>query len=201
MTYGELKTRVLELIFSYSVAGSEIPATYNNQADYTGMIPGLVNQAEMDIATTVKRIPAVKMLSDMSHHPFGRKEHYLLPEDCWMPMLGGLLFDGPCDNRFFGYRVLLGGKVIEAPPELADRLALEYFRYPERVTETTTDSTELDNTPDVHECLVFYVAAHLLEYDDAYRAAIFKNEYTERISRLKEPIWLEAGIIKDAYRL
>ncbi len=43
MTFGELKKRVLQLIFSYSVAGSEIPATYNNQADYLAMIPGLIN--------------------------------------------------------------------------------------------------------------------------------------------------------------
>ena len=49
MTYGELKNRVLELIFSYSVAGSQIPATYNNQADYIAMIPGLVNNGQMDI--------------------------------------------------------------------------------------------------------------------------------------------------------
>ena len=51
MTYGELKQRVLELIFSYSVAGSEIPATYNNQADYLAMIPGLVNNGQRPILT------------------------------------------------------------------------------------------------------------------------------------------------------
>ena len=53
---------------------------------------------------------------------------------------------------------------------------------------------------DVHECLVFYVAAHLLAYDDAYRYTVFLNMYEERISRLKEPIWLEPGIIEDVYR-
>ena len=59
LTYGELKRRVLELIFSYSIAGSVIPETYNNQADYIAMIPGLVNNGQMDIATSTKRIPAM----------------------------------------------------------------------------------------------------------------------------------------------
>ena len=57
MTYGTLKKRVMQLIFSYSVAGSEIPDTYNNQADYLAMIPSLVNDVEMDVATTVRRLP------------------------------------------------------------------------------------------------------------------------------------------------
>ena len=43
MTCGTLKKRVMQLIFSYSVAGSEIPDTYNNQTDYQAMIPSLVN--------------------------------------------------------------------------------------------------------------------------------------------------------------
>ena len=34
MTFGELKRRVLEMVFSYSIAGTQIPASYNNQADY-----------------------------------------------------------------------------------------------------------------------------------------------------------------------
>ena len=70
MTYGELKKRVLQLIFSYSVAGSEIPATYNNQADYLAMIPGLVNNGQMDIATSVKRLPAQVLIDDLETFGF-----------------------------------------------------------------------------------------------------------------------------------
>ena len=67
VTYGELKRRVLELIFSYSIAGSVIPETYNNQADYIAMIPGLVNNGQMDIATSTKRIPAMAYLADLDY--------------------------------------------------------------------------------------------------------------------------------------
>ena len=85
MTYGELKNRVLELIFSYSVAGSQIPATYNNQADYIAMIPGLVNNGQMDIATSVKRIPAIVLLADLEQEQVGERILYMLPDDCWLP--------------------------------------------------------------------------------------------------------------------
>ena len=68
------------------------------------------------------------------------------------------------------------------------------------VSANTGDSIELDNTPDVHQCLVYYVAANLLVYDDAYRFTVFMNEYKERMSRLKEPVWIEPGPIEDVYR-
>ena len=200
MTYGELKNRVLELIFSYSVAGSQIPATYNNQADYIAMIPRLVNNGQMDIATSVKRIPAMTFLSELENEQVGERVLYKLPADCWMPFTGGLLFPRSRRyERFFGYRVIAGK--LELPWHAPEGMALEYWRYPERVSAQTADSVELDNTPDVHECLVFYVAAHLLAYDDAYRYTVFLNMYEERISRLKEPIWIEPGPIEDVYRM
>ena len=200
MTYGELKNRVLELIFSYSVAGTTIPATYNNQADYIAMIPGLVNNGQMDIATSVKRIPAIVLLNDLEQEQVGDRILYKLPDDCWLPFTGGLLLERSRRyERFFGYRFVAGE--IELPCHHPPDLTLEYWRYPERVSIETEDSAELDNTPDVHECLVFYAAAHLLAYDDAYRYTVFLNMYEERIIRLREPVWIEPGPIEDVYRV
>jgi hypothetical protein len=200
MTYGELKNRVLELIFSYSVAGSQIPATYNNQADYIAMIPGLVNNGQMDIATSVKRLPAIVLLEELELEQVGERILYKLPDDCWLPLPSGLLLERSRRyERFFGYRFISGK--IELPCHHPPDLALEYWRYPERVSSETGDDVELDNTPDVHECLVFYVAAHLLAYDDAYRYTVFLNMYEERISRLREPVWIEPGPIEDVYRM
>ena len=68
------------------------------------------------------------------------------------------------------------------------------------MSSETGDDVELDNTPDVHECLAFYVAANLLAYDDAYRYTVFLNMYEERIGRLREPVWIESGPIEDVYR-
>ena len=198
MTYGELKKRVLQLILSYSVAGSEIPATYNNQADYLAMIPGLVNNGQMDIATSVKRLPAQVLLEDLETETINGRVMYKLPADCWIPFTGGLLYERSRRyERFFGYRFI--GNAIELRCYAPEGLILEYWRYPVLIDSLTVDSTELDNTPDVHECLVFYVAAHLLAYDDPYRYTVFKNMYEERMSRLREPLWLEPGHIRNLY--
>ena len=198
MTYGELKKRVLQLILSYSVAGSEIPATYNNQADYLAMIPDLVNNGQMDIATSVKRLPAQAAVSDLESETVNGRTLYKLPADCWLPFTGGLLScSGRRYERFFRYRFV--GRELDLYGQCPQCLVLEYWRYPELINADTPDSTELDNTPDVHECLVFYVAAHLLAYDDPYRYTVFKNMYEERMSRLREPVWLEPGPIVNLY--
>ena len=200
MTYGTLKKRVMQLIFSYSVAGSESPDTYNNQADYLAMIPSLVNDVQMDVATTVRRLPAIAELSSLTHHSVGGKEQYILPADCWNLMTGGLLYKhSKRYDRFFGYRLLAGGRVLELPARLGDEFAVEYWRYPELIDDDTDEDQELDNTPDVHECIVYYVASYLLLYDDPYRAKIFKDQYTERLARLKEPVWAEPQPIHNLY--
>ena len=198
MTLGELKKRVLELIFSYSVAGSEIPATYNNQADYLAMIPGLVNNGQTDIATSTKRLPALVYLKDLECEERDHRYYYSLPEDCWMPFTGGLVFArGHRYERFFAYRFV--NRCIELLREAPEDLALEYWRYPVMVDSETEEDTELDNTPDVHQCLVYYVAANLLIYDDPYRYTAFLNEYKQRMTRLREPVWLEPGPIENVY--
>lgn len=117
-----------------------------------------------------------------------------------MPCLNGLLCDAPGRyTRYFNYRMLQGGRYMELPLNHPVEVTLEYFRYPEAVSETTGDNDELDNTPDVHECILFYVASYLLLYDDPYRSAEFKRQYTERLARLRTPVWLEPAAIHDVY--
>ena len=162
------------------------------------MIPGLINNGQMDIATSVKRLPTQAALSELETETVNGRLLYKLPSDCWMPFTGGLLYErSRWYERFFGYRFI--GRAIELRCYAPDDLILEYWRYPEMIDADTADNTELDNTPDVHECLVFYVAAHLLAYDDPYRYTVFKNMYEERMNRLREPVWFEPRHIADLY--
>ena len=148
----------------------------------------------------VRRLPTIAELSSLTHHSVGGKEQYILPDDCWNLMTGGLLYKNSRRyERFFGYRLLAGGRVLELPARLGDEFAVEYWRYPELVDDDTDEDQELDNTPDVHECIVYYVASYLLLYDDPYRAEIFKKQYTERLARLKEPVWVEPQPIHNQY--
>ena len=63
----------MQLAFSYSLAGTLIPDSYNNQADYLAMIPGLINTAATEIATFHKRIPATKLLSALTKTTTGMR--------------------------------------------------------------------------------------------------------------------------------
>lgn len=63
MTLGECKEAVLKLINQYSIAGGVVPMAYNNQADYVARIVPLINDAQMEIAKTVRRIPAQMVIT------------------------------------------------------------------------------------------------------------------------------------------
>lgn len=190
----------------YSIAGTEIPESYNDQADLLAMIPGLVNSGQLDIATSKRRIPAAVRLSELEHGPVGGWEVYTLPENCWQMVPGGLLdLSSPKPGqrrpeRFTGYMVGLGRSLYMPEGMPADRYLVEYRRYPERVAEDTPEETELDNEPETHECLVFYVAAGLLADDDPYRSGLLMTEYRIRKDLLREPVWLTQEPIVDSYR-
>lgn len=197
MTYGELKNRVLQLAFDYSLAGTAIPATYNNQADYIAMIPGLLNEAQTEIATSHKRIYAQKALSDFSEpSDFGSFLEYAYPADCFEPFTNGL-FETRTLMRHMPARYTPQSFLM--PQTFPDGLVFEYWRYPEAVSSATADSTELDNTLDVHECLPYYVASRLLLYDDAYRAETLMDEYRQRVAKLRVAVWLEPQPILNRY--
>lgn len=198
MTYGDFKKRVLQQIFSYSLAETEIPATYNNQADYIMMMPGLVNAAQFEIATTVRRIPETVMLSSITPATFGAFDKYALPTDCWQIMQGGLM-DIDTGGRFHDFKVALDGSLLFRSGTDVSRLALEYWRYPNILPYSLADSVDLDNTKEVQEAIVYYVAAGLIEYDDGYRAEVFRNEYEKKKALLREPLWLEPQPILNRY--
>ena len=55
MKYGDIRRAVLSRVRMYSIAGVEIPASYNLQADELGRIPLLINEALFHILTAVRR--------------------------------------------------------------------------------------------------------------------------------------------------
>lgn len=206
MTFGQLKKRVMQFVFSESIAGTEIPETYNNQADYLRMIPGLANDGMMYIATTVKRIPAFVELSTLRKEDKGTHYLYVLPGNFWRMNNGGLIWQRPCEDgpfaydRFHGYR-LYGNNRLMVPkntPNL-DQVLVEYYRYPHTVDEETEDDTELDNTRETHEALPYYIAAQLVLYDDPFRYSALWNAFETRLGRITEPVTTEYSRVDDAY--
>ena len=199
ITYGEVKKQALELAFDYSIAGAQIPGTYNNQDDYLCMIPQLVNSAQMEIATTVKKIPAMVNVDTLTKDLGETREIYNLPTDFYKIMDGGfLLLDDRGGKRIKKYRII-NNKKLFMPDGINNDMILEYWRFPTKLESNVADSTELDNTVDTHYAVPFYVAAHLLLYDDAYRYAVLLNEWETRLARLRENMFVERGLVRNDY--
>lgn len=198
MTYGEVKRMALRLIFSDTAAGQPIAESYNDQADYLAAIPALVDSAQTDIAVRARRIPALCPVDSLSEREEGGFRVLTLPADCREPMHGGLLLpEGEEFGRCRDYR-LAGGR-LWLPKSAPAGLILEYWRYPVSVGASPEDALELDNTPDVHAAIPFFVAAQLVLYDDSYRYAVLRSEYESRVAALRESARVEESTVGDVY--
>ncbi len=167
MTYGEVKKAALLLINQYSIAGNEIANSYNNQEDYLKMIPSLVDAAEYEIATTMRPIPASRIVR-------AREGHIPPPSDC--------------------FRMLAQREVLDD-----GRVRIHYFRFPRCLGEDPADCKKLDNSPDTHRAIPYYVAAHLVLDDDAYKHQVLFNEWRQRLGELKLPIYITKEVVKNGY--
>lgn len=195
MTYGQVKRAALRLLNAGTIAGSEIPLSYNDQADLVLAMPSLVDDAVMQIATTVKKIPAAVRLGTLEKLNTPGGTLYTLPADCWRLMNGGLLRpDG--EGRRQDYQLL--GRQLLLPAEKPELWA-EYWRYPASVGNEPDDDTPLDNSPETHTAVPYFVAGQLVMYDDAYRYAALHNEWESRLRRLGEAVFTERSRVRDAY--
>ena len=95
MTYGQVKRAALRLLNASTIAGSEIPLSYNDQADLVLAMPSLVDDAVMQIATTVKKIPAAVCLDKLEQLSRGQEE------GPGMDTVGGMPENGPGDANLF----------------------------------------------------------------------------------------------------
>lgn len=199
MDYKWARDFTLELINQYSIAGSEVEASYNNQADYLRRIPKLLNDAQVYVATNAGKIRTVTDLKSLSRNRVGSWYIYRLPEDCWQVSSGGLIrTDGPVMQRYHRYH-LMGDNGIAVPDELDGDMMLEYYRYPALLSQEPRNEDPLDNTIEAQMALPYYVAAHLVMQDDAFAYATLYNEFESKLARLGERLQTELNVVEDAY--
>ena len=119
MTYKWARDFVLQLLNQYSVAGSRVEESYNNQADYLAKIPRLLDDAQVYVATGTGKIRTLTEMASLTKKKMGAWVLYELPADCWQVCSGGLIrTDGPQLHRYSRYR-LLGDNGIAVPKDLA----------------------------------------------------------------------------------
>lgn len=82
----------------------------------------------------------------------------------------------PCDPKAQGtiYKVMEDGTA-----------EVEYFKYPERITEQTKTSYEFELTPDVLEIMPYGIAGDLLKSDiSSNYGAVYSKRYEDMLQRL-----------------
>lgn len=199
MTYKWARDFVLQLLNQYSVAGSKVADSYNNQADYLAKIPKMLDDAQVYVATSTGKIRTITDMSSLTRKTVGEWTLYELPEDCWQICSGGLIrADGPQLHRYSKYR-LLGDNGVAVPKELDGELLLEYFRYPALLGDDPVDSANLDNTVEAQMAVPYYAAAMLVMQDDAFVYSALMNEFESKLARMGERRQAELTVIEDAY--
>lgn len=217
MTYQEVKNQVLKLLNQYTIAGTTVADTYNNQADYIKRIPSLINDAMMELSTTVRKIEArcelteegVVDADDSVVGDVAVSDHqvvYCLPEDMYQFPSGSVFryrdgTDG--DLQRLSLFMLRGRKCIVLPKRaLKAGGSLIYYRYPVLLPEedaNITASTELDNVPEVHRAIPYYVAGTLALHDDPFLASTLMNAYEDKLAKMQPEITAETGPVRDVY--
>lgn len=200
MNYGQVRDQVLKLLDQYSVAGARVEPSYNNQQDYLNRIPGLVNDAMMEIATGAKKIPAVLHLGSLPREEEGEKVRYELPGDFYQLRTGSIVRDQKGEIVHTNCYMLQGKRCLILPKEEDGNYALEYDRYPMLLGERPQDSDELDNAPETHYAIPFYVAAFLVDRDDPYLCALFHNKYADKLAGMGAGLTAEVRPVADSYQ-
>ena len=200
MNYGQFRDQVLKILNQYSIAGNRVLSTYNNQQDYLSRIPGFLNDAMMEIATTAKKIPVVVALSSLMSEEIGDQIRYYLPDDFYQFRTGGIvrLRDGELVHT--NSYCTQGRQYLLVPKDDADSYEVSYYRYPALVPDPVTDDAELDNTPETHYAAAFYVAAHLAAHDDMELSGMLHNAYEDKLAKMSPGVHAEVHAVSDAYR-
>lgn len=222
MTYQEVKNQVLKLLNQYTIAGTTVADTYNNQADYIKRIPGLINDAMMELSTTVRKIEKTVKLDPLDvigdFLNLGESYCFAMPDDFFSFKSGDnwLIVDGrPVKSQEYTYsggrwpghllaHVNRGHSKITVPKELVDNheVLMTYYCYPELLDEEDANipaDTALDNVPEVHRAIPYYVAGVLAMHDDPFLASNLMNAYEDKLAKMQPRLAVETEQIRDVY--
>lgn len=199
MTYKWARDFALKLINQYSISGTEIPGSYNNQTDYLLRIPDLVNDAQVYIATTTGRITEVTTLADLEHVERGAWTEYTLPENCWQLSGSGLVLTNSDVFQRYNRIYTVGKNKLFVPTDVTRDAIVEYYRYPETLPAKPANDAKLDNSVEAQMAVPYYVAAHIVMHDDAFAYQALYNEFEAKLARLSEPVHGELERVEDVY--
>jgi hypothetical protein len=78
-------------------------------------------------------------------------------------------------------------------------MSVEYYRLPRQISNDPSDDEQLDNTVPAQMALPYYVAAHLIMYDNAFAYQVLMNEFDSKLANLIESPTIIYGTVDDTY--
>lgn len=203
MTFEQVQNQVLKLLNQYSVAGALVAPAYNNQQDYLNRVASLANDAVMEIATTARKIPATLDLSTLWSEDAGDWVRYELPEDFYQFKTGDTLLTTDDGHLLHTNRYTISGQKYLLVPkreiEEGSSYTITYYRYPRLLSDKPAPTDELDNAPETHYAVPFYVAAFLVIHDDNFLFASFYNKFEDKLAKMSAGLSVEARSVDDVY--
>lgn len=203
MTFEQVQNQVLKLLNQYSVAGALVAPAYNNQQDYLNRVASLANDAVMEIATTARKIPATLDLSTLGGEDAGDWVRYELPEDFYQFKTGDTLLTTDDGHLLHTNRYTISGQKYLLVPkreiEEGSSYTITYYRYPRLLSDKPAPTDELDNAPETHYAVPFYVAAFLVIHDDNFLFASFYNKFEDKLAKMSAGLSVEARSVDDVY--
>ena len=130
-----------------------------------------------------------------------RFNEYTMPDDFFQLCGRGIPVNtdtGFVLSREYKWR---GRKTLIVDASATGEWKVDYYRYPTKIEQGTSLTTELDNVPEAQMCIPYYVASHLVYQDDPERSRQLRNEFEVRLSRIQDEIQTEVNPIEDVYGL
>jgi hypothetical protein len=185
MTLLEFKKKVLGLIEELN-PNSEL---LTDDPDIATKMNGVVNQVMFEIVR-LKKLPAYveipveagDLITFEAIEKAGKNEVYQI----------GTVYDVSCELKAQGTVI----KALESGV-----VGIDYFRYPERITEKTKDSYEFDIPHDMLEVMVYGVAGDLLKSDISSQYGKIYSDRYENMKSMLDPryamssVYVEGGVM------
>lgn len=157
MTIGEFKKKVLPLIEEYDANEAKL----TTDPDIALKLNTCIDDIQMELAT-IKRIPSkLEVNTETDGHEIS------FPTDLYK-----------IDKiKECGFEI--ANKTIFIDKDYTGNVVIYYDKYPERITDTTPDTEELEIDDDAIGCMVYGVASALLKADISSNYSVYEYKYQE----------------------
>ena len=176
MTYGESKKQVLALIEEFSPHMK----AYTEDEDIALRLPFLFDLAYQELAQN-KKIMATKLYPE-KEEKVDKYTAYTLPSDLYQ-IKNVFMLDKDNKKGNVDYYTL-GKNKIYINDNTQGQTVLEYYKFPQNLTEETEDDFYLELDQDAQSVLVYKVADDILKTDPSSDYTAFATEFQRKLQLL-----------------